>query len=704
MKWLKWTLLGILALVLVLIIALVIFAATFDANAYKDTITQKVQEVTGRELDLPGNIEVSIFPWLGLSLGEAALSNAKGFGEAPFAKVESVEVHVGLLSLFKRELIIKRVQLNGLELNLARNKAGVSNWDDLMQPAEAPPPGAEAPPPGEPGAEEPPAVAMLSELHLGGVQISRARVHWSDAAAGTELSIDPFNLTLDAFSFGRPTALSTDLRLLMKNPDRVLSINATTQVMLDIKAARYALQDLDVTLKAQGESIPGGSQTLKLKADLNADLGANQASLKPLKLSLANIDLEAGFDVANLDTTPQINGRLATKNFSVRELMKALGMEVPQTADAGVLNKAALSMDLSATPQTAELKNIAFTLDESNLSGTLGVSNFEAPAIRFDLALDAMNADRYLPPKEEAKPAAEAAPAPAGDDRIELPMEALRTLDLKGDMRIGHLVLNALEFKDVKLKVNADKGLIKLAPVSVQLYEGKAGSAITLDVRKSTPVYGFNFDLDGVQVGPILDILAGDKYLTGKSKMSASLSTRGDTVSGLKRALNGKLGFNLTDGAFTQSEIGESLVKAYTVMHSLQGKQVNKEKITRYNNMVGTANVKNGVMSNQDLKGDMPFFLVKGAGVVDLTRDHIDGYELGLAKYGDPSREHVYFPIAIKGPLDDPSVKLDFNAYQKALLKGKVEKEKAEAKERIEKEVQEEVEEKLKDKFKGLFR
>ncbi len=704
MKWLKWTLLGILALVLVLIIAVVIFAATFDANAYKDTVTQKVQEVTGRELDLPGDIDVSIFPWLGLSLGEAALSNAEGFGDAPFAKVESVEVHVGLLSLFKRELIIKRVELNGLELNLARNKAGVSNWDDLVQGAEQPEAPAEAPAEG-PGEGEPPAVAMLSQLSLGGVRIHEARVHWKDAA-GTELSIDPFNMTLDAFSFGQPTALDFDLRLLMKNPELVLSITSKTQVMADIQAGRYALEGLNLTLKAEGEPIPGGSQTLTLKADLNADLSANQASIKPVTLGLANIELEAGFDVTNLDTTPQINGRLASKDFSVRELMQSLGMEVPQTADAGVLNKAALSLDLSATPDMAELSKLAFKLDESNLSGTLSVSNFQAPAIRFDLSLDAMNADRYLPPKppgQASRPAGETAPS-TGDDRIELPMEVLRTLDLKGDMRIGHLVANELEFKDIKLKINAGKGLIKLSPVSVLLYEGKAGSEITLDVRKSTPQYGFDFNLDGVQVGPILDTLAGDKYVTGKSKMSASLNTRGDTVNGLKRALNGKLGFKLSDGAFTQSEIGESLVKVYTTMHALQGKQVDKEKVTRYNNMVGTATVTNGVMSNQDLKGDMPFFLIKGAGVVDLTRDHIDGYELGLAKYGDPNREHTYFPISIKGPLDNPKVKLDFDTYQKALLKGKVEKEKAEVKERIEKEVQEEVEEKLKDKFKGLFR
>ena len=39
--------------------------------------------------------------------------------------------------MLDREFEISTITLDGLKLNLARNKAGVTNWDDLRQPTDA---------------------------------------------------------------------------------------------------------------------------------------------------------------------------------------------------------------------------------------------------------------------------------------------------------------------------------------------------------------------------------------------------------------------------------------------------------------------------------------------------------------------------------------------------------------------------------------
>ena len=159
-KFLKITLYTLGAAVLLITLTLVGILLFVDPNDYKDDITTAVRDATGRELTIDGNLELSVFPWLGLSLGRTRLGNAPGFGDQPMAQVEAVDIKVKLLPLLKSQLEMKTVLLRGLQLNLARKADGRSNWDDLTgQPAEVTEtPSEKAPPADESG---PPPLAAL---------------------------------------------------------------------------------------------------------------------------------------------------------------------------------------------------------------------------------------------------------------------------------------------------------------------------------------------------------------------------------------------------------------------------------------------------------------------------------------------------------------------------------------------------------------
>ncbi|KPK40679.1 MAG: hypothetical protein AMJ69_01670 [Gammaproteobacteria bacterium SG8_47] len=76
LKWLVILLAGVLVL---LVVAIGIFAATFDPNAYRDEVAELVKKQTGRELQIPVEIGLTFFPWLGAKIGEVSLGNAPGF-------------------------------------------------------------------------------------------------------------------------------------------------------------------------------------------------------------------------------------------------------------------------------------------------------------------------------------------------------------------------------------------------------------------------------------------------------------------------------------------------------------------------------------------------------------------------------------------------------------------------------------------------
>ena len=73
MKVLKIALWLVGGLILLALIAVAIFAATFDPNKYRGDIERLVKERTGRTLQLKGPLEIALWPSLGARVSGIAL-------------------------------------------------------------------------------------------------------------------------------------------------------------------------------------------------------------------------------------------------------------------------------------------------------------------------------------------------------------------------------------------------------------------------------------------------------------------------------------------------------------------------------------------------------------------------------------------------------------------------------------------------------
>ena len=104
----------ILGAVLVLIVLVgVVVSLIFDPNDYKQEIAQAVEDRTGRELTLEGDLELKVFPWLKIGVGAAALSNAPGFGETSFASIDGAALSLKVLPLLSGKVAIGEASLSG---------------------------------------------------------------------------------------------------------------------------------------------------------------------------------------------------------------------------------------------------------------------------------------------------------------------------------------------------------------------------------------------------------------------------------------------------------------------------------------------------------------------------------------------------------------------------------------------------------------
>ncbi len=79
MKAVRWILLTVFILIVLVVLAGFILPKFIDLTTYKPKIEQAVTEATGRPFSMGDDIDLSVFPWLGVRLSDLKMGNPEGF-------------------------------------------------------------------------------------------------------------------------------------------------------------------------------------------------------------------------------------------------------------------------------------------------------------------------------------------------------------------------------------------------------------------------------------------------------------------------------------------------------------------------------------------------------------------------------------------------------------------------------------------------
>ena len=689
-----------LAAVVVLVFALLAayLGLVFDPNDYRAQISEQVEARTGRKLVIGGDIGLSLFPWLGIELGQVSLGNAPGFGDQPFARVEQVDTRVRLVPLLRREIEIDRVRLKGLELNLVRDAQGRTNWEDLRQPAQ---PGA-SPPAGGQDAQD--AATGVAALAIGGIEVESARVEWDDRQQGVRYAAHDLSLETGAVRPGASFPVSLAMNIAATEPALEGRLEVAGEVLMQPEREHYTVDGLTVQFTARGAGLPGGAADLRGKASLAVDLAQQTLAVDDLALSAYGVEATGAIEGTALGSEAKFSGPLKVAEFDPRALLKALGKPAPASADAGVLKRASLQARLDAGGGRVMLDALEVHLDHSTLRGTLGVADLERRALRFDLVLDAIDIDRYLPPRQADAPAPVGTPGAAA---AATPPEALRELDLQGRLRVGKLKVSGLSLADIDLNARAGDGVLRLQPLAAALYQGRYAGNVTLDARGRALRLNVDEKLSGVQIGPLLRDLTGKpERLTGQAELSARLQGTGNDAAALTRTLAGDATFRFSNGAVKGINIARFLREAEARLKGTTPPPADAGAAqTDFSELSGTVQFTDGVGRNKDLQGKSPLLRVGGSGSFDLGRELIDylveASVVGtLTGQGGKELERlrgVTVPIRIGGSFAQPTYTLDAERLLSENVKGKV-------REQLEQKLEEQLDPRLREGLKGLFR
>ncbi|NLC35652.1 MAG: AsmA family protein, partial [Alcaligenaceae bacterium] len=128
--WLKRVLISLVVVFLVALVGVAIFLLTFDPNAYKSKLQEIVYARYERTLTINGDIELSLFPRIGLSVQDVSLSD-RGNSDL-FASVDSATLAVAIWPLMFNRLVVDHVAISGFQAWVVRNEEGEFNFDDLL--------------------------------------------------------------------------------------------------------------------------------------------------------------------------------------------------------------------------------------------------------------------------------------------------------------------------------------------------------------------------------------------------------------------------------------------------------------------------------------------------------------------------------------------------------------------------------------------
>ncbi|HVV69442.1 MAG TPA: AsmA family protein [Gammaproteobacteria bacterium] len=671
MKKLLKTLISIIVvLILLFIIAGVCLVLFLDPNKFKEQISSVVHDKTGRELVINGDIERSFFPWLGLRIHDVRMSNAPGFTpEENFITVGEADVSVKLLSLLSGKVEIGNLVLKDLQLNLAENKQGQTNWQDLKALASSHHSDTHIATMAKARTETPHTNAEPStppKFSVEGIEVKNADITWVNQKNGQSLELSKLNLSSKNIGINKPFPLSLNFEFRGNKPQIAAQFALDTDATLAPQNL-YRLGKLRFSAQLLDKSVP----KVQLEAEsVVVNLQQQTLSIANALLSAANLTAKTNLEAASILTKPEFNGRIDIAQFNLKDFLKAFGKTI-NTEDPEALQKAALSTNFVGDTSALKLSSILGHLDDSTLQGSVNISSFAGKALNFALYVNQVNLDRYMPVKSAPVTATTAAISTRSSNSVNKTssadpgsFEALRQANISGTVKIDALTVSKTQLTQIAGQISVKNGIVEINPLTANVYQGTTISKLTADLRGSVPRMNVDEKLSNVQVSQLMK----SERLTGSANIIAHLTMMGSSQQEILRSLNGTTEFNIQNGALLGVDLPYELNRAAALIKKQPGPAQPSTGRTNFQQFSGSGVFQNGVFNNQNLLMQSAQLKITGNGTANLVSQTLN-YHLSAEQPGNPVLGNTALPLLITGTFSKPIITPDIEAVARELLK-----------------------------------
>ncbi|SPY07336.1 AsmA family protein [Oligella urethralis] len=328
-KWLKRSGIVLVLLILTAVVGGAIFLLNFDPKVYQDRLVKEIKLRYERDLKINGEIELSLFPRIGLRVTDVSLSNKNA--ETEFSSMQEVRFAVALWPLLFDRFLVDHVKVNGFKSHIVRYADGSLNIDDFYalpldfdkehmarrrQQAAA-----EELPIAERAARM---AANEFKIDIAGLDLENGTVLVEDQASKRQFSLDSMSIHTGRITFGEPFSLALNAKLDARHPTDDATLNVRSRLRFEPAASIYQVEQIDATLQGQIKGYRVAEAALNGR--FSVDNFAGDAHGKALRLllnlnaldeskRLSHIDLDVRADEVGLN---RIDTQLLAKNLSIK--------------------------------------------------------------------------------------------------------------------------------------------------------------------------------------------------------------------------------------------------------------------------------------------------------------------------------------------------------------------------------------------------
>jgi AsmA protein len=674
------------------------------------------------------------------------------FGEGNMLEVGAAKVHLRVLPLLKslnkevKDIQIDTIVLQQPQVEIITLENGLNSLSGLSGSEEESQQSTQ-----QTTSDQKAAAAAGVALVVQGVDLQSGRLVWDDRQSGQRYELREFNINTgnligkdladivvsgEVIDSASPditqfdlkgkarvdveslAAVANDMQLSVERGDISASVNFASldfaqnaQIVLQQLTAKVSTSDeelgpVEMDISAPNVSFDQVSQLLLVDAlqakglyqerpvgveslDLRFSLKDQNASLESLSANfdgvMANLKDLRG---SSLFTSPEGSLSLDVPPFDARRLISSFDIDF-KPSNENALSALSMSTDFSGSLNQVALQNLTANIDGSQLNGFVVVNDFTKPRADFDIKIDQINLDDYIPVSEEEATQSNTIvdpDQPSGLAVLFALFPLFEQFKANGDLNIGNLVATQLKIQNINVNVKSDQNSTTITP-SAQFYGGSFDSTVIYrNIDGGSQLKFTKTDISSVDI----EGLFTDMELTDQVSGNANISM--DVVAEKKNnqeSTKGVVTLLVKDGALKGIDIQKILKKANSLYSSLKGREEVEEQSTesdetRFTSLGGTFNLVDDLITNSDFEMKAPLFRVNGAGEVYIDRQELD-YTVGVSVVNSSAGQGgeslgklkgITLPVRFTGPLSSPKYRLDMKALFKSALDDKVDQRK----------------------------
>jgi uncharacterized protein involved in outer membrane biogenesis len=193
---------------------------------------------------------------------------------------------------------------------------------------------------------------------------------------------------------------------------------------------------------------------------------------------------------------------------------------------------------------------------------------------------------------------------------------SIKNITATGAVRIDKIQYEQIVLSNVKATVGLANGVLKLDPLTAQLFGGQESGAITADLGAATPAYTIKAKLTNVEANQLLSATTSVKnVLSGPLSGNADLQFLSKPNEDIAKTLNGRLQVQMSQGRLA----GVNILNEVANIGRFLGYAKKPEVFTNIVKLGGTLNIQNGLASTNDLLMDLGGGTLTGAGTMGLV-------------------------------------------------------------------------------------